>query len=149
MNQCDGCRLGLPLENGNHIHPEKDGWGRIHMGCTAAKYEGQEQPEAGTVNYVAEVRPNPGNAAEVMCSICGAVLVCLACGNHRDERIARLEQHVKELEAERDTLRATVERLSKPVTIADLKRRGVQVLCATSAVHSVNALLAARAKDGQ
>lgn len=37
-NQCDGCRLGLPIENGNHVHPEKTGWERLHMACTARLY---------------------------------------------------------------------------------------------------------------
>jgi len=42
------------------------------------------------VNYVGEVRPNPGNKADACCEICGALLVCLSCGNHRDENFARL-----------------------------------------------------------
>lgn len=39
MNQCDGCMLGLPLDGRNHIHPNKTGWGRIHMACTKNRYE--------------------------------------------------------------------------------------------------------------
>lgn len=55
--------------------------------------------EGETVNYVGEVHPNPGNPTDASCSICGALLVCLSCGNHKDERIATLEQRVRELEA--------------------------------------------------
>lgn len=47
------------------------------------------------LNYVREVRPNPGNEKGACCEICGALLVFLSCGNHGDERVA-------ELTAERD-----------------------------------------------
>ena len=40
MNQCDGCKLGLPInEYGIHIHPEETGWERLHMCCTKEKYK--------------------------------------------------------------------------------------------------------------
>jgi hypothetical protein len=50
-----------------------------------------------SANFISEVRPNPGNEFAT-CSICGAVLVCLSCGNHRDEATAHLAERVKELE---------------------------------------------------
>ena len=38
-NQCDGCLAGLPVdENGNHYHPDKEGYERLHMGCEAERY---------------------------------------------------------------------------------------------------------------
>jgi hypothetical protein len=39
MNQCDGCKLNLPVENGIHVHPDKIGWERLHMTCTKGKYK--------------------------------------------------------------------------------------------------------------
>lgn len=41
MNQCDGCRRGLPLENGVHIDPTIQGWGRMYMVCTKDEYDTQ------------------------------------------------------------------------------------------------------------
>lgn len=38
MNQCDGCKLGLPIEKGVHIFPEETGWNRLHMVCTKHLY---------------------------------------------------------------------------------------------------------------
>lgn len=40
MNQCDGCRLGLAIENGNHVWPvaPRGLWTRTHMGCTKERY---------------------------------------------------------------------------------------------------------------
>lgn len=35
MNQCDGCRRGLPLENGNHINPDSQ---YDMIGCTSELY---------------------------------------------------------------------------------------------------------------
>lgn len=35
------------------------------------------------INYVNDIRSNPGNEKAARCEICGAVLVCLSCGNHR------------------------------------------------------------------
>ena len=46
MNQCDGCKLNLPIENGIHVHPGEKGWNRLHMACTKDKYE---EEETGTV----------------------------------------------------------------------------------------------------
>ena len=37
-NQCDGCKLGLPIEKGIHIHPGETGWNRLHMTCTKDRY---------------------------------------------------------------------------------------------------------------
>jgi hypothetical protein len=37
-----------------------------------------------SVNHISEIRPNPGNESAA-CTICGALLVCLSCGNHRTE----------------------------------------------------------------
>lgn len=39
QNQCDGCKLGLPIEQGIHVHPHKQGWNRFHMVCTAKEYK--------------------------------------------------------------------------------------------------------------
>ena len=40
MNQCDGCKLGLPIdESGIHYHPDKKGYGRLHMVCERRLYE--------------------------------------------------------------------------------------------------------------
>ena len=41
MNQCDVCKLNLPIENGIHIHPgeKKGSWNRLHMVCTKGEYE--------------------------------------------------------------------------------------------------------------
>jgi len=38
LNQCDGCKLGLPIEQGIHIHPTRQGWSRYHMVCSAEDY---------------------------------------------------------------------------------------------------------------
>ena len=38
MNQCDGCRRGLPVENGIHIVPGKKGWERLYMVCEKNRY---------------------------------------------------------------------------------------------------------------
>ena len=46
------------------------------------------------VNYVGEVRPNPGNKADACCEICGALLVCLSCGNHRTAVLNALQADV-------------------------------------------------------
>ncbi len=46
-NQCDGCKLKLPIENGIHIHPDKEGWERAHMICTKFKYEQARMLEKG------------------------------------------------------------------------------------------------------
>ena len=45
-------------------------------------------------------RPNPGNDGEKpqTCSICGALLVCLSCGNHRDEELQQARARIAELE---------------------------------------------------
>jgi hypothetical protein len=40
-NQCDGCRRGLKIVQGNHV--EKDG--RIYMGCTKERYGKKEKEE--------------------------------------------------------------------------------------------------------
>lgn len=41
INQCDGCKLGLPVnESGIHFHPDKKGWVRNHMVCTKREYPG-------------------------------------------------------------------------------------------------------------
>lgn len=40
---------------------------------------------AAVSHYISEIRPNPGNPSAATCSECGALLVCLSCGNHRDE----------------------------------------------------------------
>lgn len=39
-NQCDGCKLGLPINvDGNHYFENKTGdWASIYMSCTAHKY---------------------------------------------------------------------------------------------------------------
>ena len=52
------------------------------------------------INYLSEVRPNPGNdgASPQTCSICGALLVCLSCGNHRDEAMDQARARIAELE---------------------------------------------------
>ena len=52
------------------------------------------------INYLSEVRPNPGNDGEKpqTCSICGALLVCLSCGNHRDEAMDHARARIAELE---------------------------------------------------
>lgn len=34
VNQCEGCRLGLPVEGGYHINRDKPGWKRTHMFCS-------------------------------------------------------------------------------------------------------------------
>ena len=42
INQCDGCNLGLPVdEEGMHYHPENKEYGctPIHMICTKDLYE--------------------------------------------------------------------------------------------------------------
>ena len=52
------------------------------------------------INYLSEVRPNPGNDGEKpqTCSICGALLVCLSCGNHRDEAMDQARARIAELD---------------------------------------------------
>lgn len=37
VNQCDGCRRGLPIRDGVHVGPGYD-----MIGCTAARYDGSE-----------------------------------------------------------------------------------------------------------
>lgn len=64
----------------------------------------KQQSEVPTLNYVGESRPNPGNPKDLCCSICGALLVCLSCGNYRDERIAKLEIEVASLRQQRSQL---------------------------------------------
>lgn len=49
------------------------------------------------VNYIGEVRPNPGNEQDAQCSICGAVLVCLSCGYHRDASVRVLEEALEKI----------------------------------------------------
>ena len=44
MNQCDGCKRGLPVENGIHVDPTKKGYGRLFMVCTKGVYE-RPQPQ--------------------------------------------------------------------------------------------------------
>jgi hypothetical protein len=41
-----------------------------------------------SAHYVSEVRPNPGNE-DACCTICGALLVCMSCGNHQAEALKR------------------------------------------------------------
>lgn len=36
------------------------------------------------VAHLSEMLPNPGNEKGATCEVCGAVLVCLSCGNHRE-----------------------------------------------------------------
>jgi len=38
-NQCDGCKLELPIEDGIHVNPKERGHKRNHMVCTKANYE--------------------------------------------------------------------------------------------------------------
>lgn len=45
-----------------------------------------------------EIRPNPGNPKDATCSICGALLVCLSCGEHRDQAIEHARARIAELE---------------------------------------------------
>ncbi len=52
---------------------------------------------------------------------------------------------VAQLRQELAEAKATLERLSAPVSIPELKRRGVQGLCAASSVIAINRLIAARA----
>lgn len=42
-------------------------------------------------NYISENRPNPGNDKAATCEICGAMLVCLSCGNHQHEAMSLIE----------------------------------------------------------
>jgi hypothetical protein len=37
-NQCDGCRLGLPVENGIHVVIGSGGYTDYYMGCTKDRY---------------------------------------------------------------------------------------------------------------
>lgn len=39
LNQCDGCRRGLPIEDGIHVDPKATGWNRLYMGCTKDRYD--------------------------------------------------------------------------------------------------------------
>ena len=38
QNQCDGCRMGLPLENGIHVFINRTGYGRLYMVCEKERY---------------------------------------------------------------------------------------------------------------
>ena len=38
LNQCDGCRRQLPIENGIHVDPKITGWGRLYMVCEKDRY---------------------------------------------------------------------------------------------------------------
>ena len=44
-NQCDGCNLRLPIENGFHVNPDKTGWERLYMWCVADKYAERRMEE--------------------------------------------------------------------------------------------------------
>lgn len=37
-NQCDGCRMGLPVVDGLHMAPLEGGGWYPHMSCTAHRY---------------------------------------------------------------------------------------------------------------
>lgn len=39
MNQCDGCRRGMPLKNGIHKMPGSTFWDGDAMSCTKDRYE--------------------------------------------------------------------------------------------------------------
>jgi hypothetical protein len=50
MNQCDGCRRGLPMEDGVHYNPDGS---YDHIGCTARFYEStREQAEQFVASIV-------------------------------------------------------------------------------------------------
>lgn len=58
MNQCDGCRRGLPINaEGIHYDPQQKGWNHLYMVCEKKRYEGQGQQHPtlpGTVQHVNE-----------------------------------------------------------------------------------------------
>jgi hypothetical protein len=60
----------------------------------------RQQPLGTSSCHIDRDRSNPGNESAT-CSICGALLVCLSCGNHRDERFADLESQLASLKAEK------------------------------------------------
>jgi hypothetical protein len=33
-NQCDGCKMGFPIENGIHVDPSRSDYNHFHMVCT-------------------------------------------------------------------------------------------------------------------
>lgn len=47
MNQCDGCRLGVPIVNGLHVMfvPGHHTMNKIHCGCTAHMYPPERHPQ--------------------------------------------------------------------------------------------------------
>lgn len=57
MNQCDGCKLGLPIENGIHIHPDITGWNRYHMCCTKNKYRECDVDRKDNLGIETELNP--------------------------------------------------------------------------------------------
>jgi hypothetical protein len=53
LNQCDGCRLGLPVENGIHVVIGSGGYTDYYMGCTKDRYATPEwKPTRGGDAYV-------------------------------------------------------------------------------------------------
>lgn len=44
-NQCDGCRLGLPIVNGIHINNKWKDYTSLYMVCTKDRYEDPKKEE--------------------------------------------------------------------------------------------------------
>jgi hypothetical protein len=65
MNQCDGCRRGLPIKDGNHYDP-RTGW--VYMGCEKSKYESPCKVCPDTC-YYRRVEPVIVNGKEVYCAL--------------------------------------------------------------------------------
>lgn len=81
MNQCDGCKLGLPIEKGIHIHPGETGWNRFHMCCTKEKYRTVKCPRCENGDVILEDRN--GMEYATTCPFCkgyGTTFECKNCG---------------------------------------------------------------------
>jgi hypothetical protein len=58
-NQCDGCRLGLPVENGIHVVIGSGGYTDYYMGCTKDRYATPVDDSPGIEVFGKRVCKNP------------------------------------------------------------------------------------------
>lgn len=74
INQCDGCRRGLPVENNVHIDTERKGWGDwcdLYMVCTKALYVCQYCESETECDCLDRINcPKTGKPLHKSCGLC-------------------------------------------------------------------------------
>jgi hypothetical protein len=62
LNQCDGCRRGLPVRDGIHYDFSQVGWGGLVMGCTRERYRTEPKATCQQTNPPNETAAGAGHS---------------------------------------------------------------------------------------